>query len=252
MKIDLNCDMGESFGRYTLGADEALMPHITSANIACGFHASDPLVMDRTVRLAREHGVAIGAHPGYPDLQGFGRRDMQLSPEEAEAAILYQIGALAAFARAAGADLVHVKPHGALYNRAARDRALAEAIVRAAARFSRELIVVGLAGSEMVEAALQAGQPVAREAFADRAYESDGSLRARRLPGAVLHDPAAAAAQAVHIARDGLVVAWDGQQVPVHAETLCVHGDTPTALDIAQAIRQALLEANVDVAALAS
>jgi UPF0271 protein len=251
MEIDLNCDMGESFGRYTLGTDETLMPHITSANIACGFHASDPLVMDRTVRLARENGVAIGAHPGFPDLQGFGRRDMQLSPEEAEATILYQIGALAGFARAAGADLVHVKPHGALYNQAARDRALAEAIVRAVARFSRELIVVGLANSEIVEAALEAGQPVAREAFADRAYEADGSLRSRRLPGAVLHDPAQAAEQAVRIARDGLVVAWGGQEVPVEAETLCVHGDTPTALTIVQAIRQALGQAGVDVAALA-
>jgi UPF0271 protein len=252
MKIDLNCDMGESFGRYTLGTDETLMPHITSANIACGFHASDPVVMDRTVRLAREHGVAIGAHPGFPDLQGFGRRDMQLSPEEAEAAVLYQIGALAGFARAAGTELVHVKPHGALYNQAAGDRALAEAIVRAATRFSRELIVVGLANSEVVEAAVQAGQPVAREAFADRAYEADGSLRSRRLPGAVLHDPAQAAAQAVRIARDGLVVAWGGQEVPVQAETLCVHGDTPTALTIVQAIRQTLLEAGVDVTALAA
>jgi UPF0271 protein len=251
MKIDLNCDMGESFGRYTLGADSALMPHITSANIACGFHASDPLVMDRTVRLAREHGVAIGAHPGFPDLQGFGRRDMQLSSEEAETAILYQIGALSAFARAAGVGLVHVKPHGALYNQAARDRTLAEAIIRAVTRFSRELIVVGLANSEVVNVALEAGQPVAREAFADRAYEPDGSLRSRRLPGAVLHDPAQAAAQAVRIARDGLVVAWDGQEVPVQAETLCVHGDTPTALVIVQAIRQALREAEVDVVPLA-
>jgi UPF0271 protein len=251
MKIDLNCDMGESFGRYTLGNDAALMPHITSANIACGFHASDPLVMDRTVRLAREHGVAVGAHPGYPDLQGFGRRQLQLSPEEAEAAILYQIGALAGFARAAGASLVHVKPHGALYNQAARNRPLAEAIVHAAARFSRELIVVGLANSEVIEAGVEAGQPVAREAFADRAYEADGSLRSRRLPGALLHDPAQAAQQAVHIARDGLVVAWGGQEVPVQAETLCVHGDTPEAPDHVQAIRQALEKAGVDVAALA-
>jgi UPF0271 protein len=251
MKIDLNSDMGESFGRYTLGSDAALMPHITSANIACGFHASDPLVMDRTVRLAHEHGVAVGAHPGYPDLQGFGRREMQLDPEEAEATILYQIGALAGFARAAGTDLVHVKPHGALYNRAVKDRGLAEAIVRAVTKFSRELIVVGLANSEVIEAAHEAGQPVAREAFADRAYEADGSLRSRRLPGAVLHDPAQAAEQAVRIAREGLVVAWGGQEVPVQAETLCVHGDTPTALTIVQAIRQALVEAGVDVAALA-
>jgi UPF0271 protein len=251
MKIDLNCDMGESFGRYTLGSDAALMPHITSANIACGLHASDPLVMDRTVQLAREHGVAVGAHPGLPDLQGFGRRPMQLSPEEAEAFVLYQISALAGFARAAGSELVHVKPHGALYNQAAKDRPLAEAIVRGVARFSRGLIVVGLANSQLIEAGQAAGLVVAREAFADRAYEANGSLRSRRLPGAVLHDPAQAAAQAVRIARDGLVVAWDGQDVAVQAETLCVHGDTPTALTIVQAIRQALIEAGVDVAPLA-
>jgi UPF0271 protein len=251
MKIDLNCDMGESFGRYTLGTDKALMPYITSANIACGLHASDPLVMDRTVRLAREHGVGIGAHPGFPDLQGFGRRTMQLSPEEAEAFILYQVGALAGFVRAAGAELVHVKPHGALYNQAAKDQPLAEAIARGVARFSRGLILAGLANSSLIEAGLEAGLPVAREAFADRAYEDDGSLRPRQLPGAVLHDPAQAAAQAVRIAREGRVVAHSGQEVPVQAETLCVHGDTPTALTIAQAIRQALGEAGVDVAPLA-
>jgi len=244
--------MGESFGRYSLGNDAALMPYITSANIACGLHAGDPLVMERTVRLAREHGVSIGAHPGFPDLQGFGRRRMQLTPEEAEAFVLYQIGALAGFAKAAGAELVHVKPHGALYNQAARDRPLAEAIVRAVARFSRRLILVALANSLLVEAALEAGLPVAREAFADRAYEADGSLRSRRLPGAVLEDPAQAAQQALRIARDGFVVAYTGEEVAVEAETLCVPGDTPTALSIVQAIRQALMAAGVEVAPLSS
>lgn len=252
MKIDLNCDMGESFGRYTLGTDAALMPYITSANIACGLHASDPLVMDRTVRIAREHGVGIGAHPGFPDLQGFGRRVMHLNPEEAEAFTLYQVGALAGFARVAGAELVHVKPHGAMYNQAAKDRALAGAIARGVARFSRGLILVGLANSLLIEAGQAAGLPVAREAFADRAYEDDGSLRARDLTGAVLHDPAQAAEQAVRIAREGLVVAYSGQEVPVQAETLCVHGDTPTALTIAQAIRAALVEAGVDITSMAS
>ncbi|MFQ6100597.1 MAG: LamB/YcsF family protein [Anaerolineae bacterium] len=258
MKIDLNCDMGESFGRYSLGSDAALMSYVTSANIACGLHAGDPLVMERTVRLAREHGVGIGAHPGFPDLQGFGRRAMQLAPEEVEAFVLYQIGALAAFAKAAGAELVHVKPHGALYNLAARDRPLAEAIVRAVARFSRgstplttgQLILVGLANSLLVEAGLEAGLPVAREAFADRAYEADGSLRSRRLPGAVLEDPAEAAEQAVRIAQDGLVVAYSGEEVPVQAETICLHGDTSTALAIAQAVRQALTTAGVEVVPL--
>ena len=252
MSIDLNCDMGESFGRYTLGTDTEIMPYITSANIACGLHASDPLVMDRTVRMAKDQDVGIGAHPGFPDLQGFGRRNMQLSPEEAEAFILYQVSALAGFAEAAGARLVHVKPHGALYNQAARDRDLAGAIARGVARFDTTLILVGLAGSALIDAGQEAGLPVAREAFADRAYEVDGSLRPRRLPGAVLHDASQAAAQAVRIARDGLVVAYSGQEIPVQAETLCIHGDTPTALTIAGAIRQALVEAGVEVAPLAS
>ncbi len=250
MKIDLNCDMGESFGHYALGNDAALMPYITSANIACGLHAGDPLVMTRTVGLAHEQGVGIGAHPGFPDLQGFGRRAMQLGPDEAEAFILYQLGALAAFARAAGAELVHVKPHGALYNQAAGDHALAQAVARGVSRFSRNLILVGLANSHLIEAGREAGLDVAREAFADRAYEVDGSLRSRRLPGAVLHDPAQAAQQAVRIARDGSVAAYNGESVPVRAETICVHGDTPTALTIAQAIRQALAEAGVEVVPL--
>jgi UPF0271 protein len=244
--------MGESFGRYTLGTDAELMPYITSANIACGLHASDPLVMDRTVRMARDQGVGIGAHPGFPDLQGFGRRIMHLSPDEAEAFILYQVGALAGFVRAAGAELVHVKPHGALYNQAAKDRPLAEAIARGVARFSRGLILCGLASSHLIEAGQEMGLPVAREAFADRAYEDDGSLRPRGLPGAVLHEPAQAAEQAVRIARDGLVVAHSGQKVPVQAETLCVHGDTPTALTIAQAIRGTLDQAGIVVAPLGS
>ena len=247
MPIDLNCDMGESFGRYTIGNDEAMMPYITSANIACGLHAGDPLVMECTVRLARAHGVGIGAHPGFPDLQGFGRRVMQLAPEEAEAFVLYQVGALAAFAKAAGAELLHVKPHGALYNLAARDRPLAEAIARAVARFSRQLILVGLANSLLVEAGREAGLSVAREAFADRAYEADGSLRSRRLPGAVLEDPAQATEQVVRIARDGLVVAYTGEEVPVQAETICLHGDTPTAVEIAKTIRRELEAVRIEV-----
>ncbi|MFB0536511.1 MAG: LamB/YcsF family protein [Anaerolineae bacterium] len=247
MKIDLNCDMGESFGRYTIGNDEAMMSYITSANIACGLHAGDPLVMERTVRLAQEHGVGIGAHPGFPDLQGFGRRVMQLAPEEAEAFVLYQVGALAAFAKAAGAELVHVKPHGALYNLAASDRSLAEAIARAVARFSRQLILVGLANSLLVEAGLEAGLSVAREAFADRAYEADGSLRSRQLPGAVLEDPAQATEQVVRIVRDGLVVAYTGEEVPVQAETICLHGDTPTAVEIAKTIRRELKAVRIEV-----
>ena len=184
--MDLNCDMGESFGRYELGEDEAVLDWVTSANIACGLHAGDPLVMERTVRLAVQKGVRIGAHPGYPDLQGFGRRVLDLTAEEVEAFTLYQVSALAGFARANGTELAHVKPHGALYNQAARDRGLADAIASGVKRFSPGLVLVGLAGSALIEAGQAAGLRVANEGFPDRAYNPDGSLRSRRLPGAVL------------------------------------------------------------------
>jgi 5-oxoprolinase (ATP-hydrolysing) subunit A len=245
MHIDLNCDMGESFGAYTLGDDAAILPYITSANVACGFHAGDPQVMDATVRLCAAAGVRVGAHPSTPDLQGFGRREMSLAPEEAEALVLYQVGALAAFARAAGVTLTHVKPHGALYNQAARDPALAAAVARGVARFSRELALVGLAGSALLAAALEAGLPSAGEGFPDRAYNPDGSLRSRRLPGAVLDDPNQIAANAVRLARDGIVT--PGGQIKV--DTLCLHGDNPIAVQAAQAVRAALESAGINVTA---
>ncbi|MBI3243676.1 MAG: 5-oxoprolinase subunit PxpA [Chloroflexi bacterium] len=243
MNIDLNCDMGESFGRYSLGDDEALMPLITSTNIACGLHAGDPLVMAATIRLAKRHGAAVGAHPGHPDLQGFGRRPLDLSPDEAEAFVLYQISALAGFARAAGLELAHVKPHGALYNQAAKDRALATAIAQSVARFSKSLILMGLAGSVLVEAGVEAGLKVANEGFPERGYNDDGTLRPRRLPGAVIESPAAAAAQAVKMVREG--IRFGGRQVQV--ETLCIHGDNPSAPAIAKAIREALAANEIDV-----
>lgn len=247
MKIDLNCDMGESFGRYRIGADEVLMRFITSANIACGYHAGDPLVMDRTVRLAVKHGVGVGAHPGFPDLMGFGRRQMQLGPEEIENYVLYQVGALAAFARSAGEELAHVKPHGALYNMAAKDMELARAIVRGVECFSKGLVVVCLAGSAMVEAAEEAGLRVAREAFADRGYNPDGTLRSRRLPDAVIEDPQAAAERAVRMVRDGVVIAHTGEEIPLCVDTICVHSDTPTAVEIAKTIRKELEAAGIEV-----
>ncbi len=247
--LDLNADMGESFGRWTLGADAALLPLVTSANIACGFHAGDPGVMAQTVAAAAAAGVAVGAHPGYPDLAGFGRRNLDMSAAELEAAVLYQIGALAAFARAAGVDLAHVKPHGALYNRAALDAAVAEPIARAVRRFSAHLILVGLAGSISLAAGESVGLRVAAEAFADRAYEADGTLRDRRLPGAVLSTPAAAAAQAVAIAQ-GRLRAHDGTLLPLTAATLCLHGDTPDAVAYATAVRAALDAADVAVRGL--
>lgn len=249
-KIDLNCDVGESFGPYRLGHDEWIMPWITSANIACGYHAGDPLVMERTVQLAVQHNVAIGAHPGFPDLAGFGRRPMQLRPEEIETIVLYQVGALAAFARAAGRPLVHVKPHGALYNMACTDIEIARAIARGVARAGGELILVGLAGSALLQAAQEIGLPSAREGFADRAYEADGSLRPRRLPGAVIEDPETAAAQALRIARDGVALTPEGQTVAMEVDTLCLHGDNPAAVAIAQAVRRRLEAAGIEVAAL--
>lgn len=240
MRIDLNCDMGESFGRWELGEDEALLSVVTSTNIACGFHAGDPLVMQHAVRMAAMCGVSIGAHPGYPDLQGFGRREMCMAPDEIEAFVLYQVGALAAFCRAQGVELIHVKPHGAMYNQAARDARLADSIARAVRRFSPSLIFVGLAGSLLLEAGRTAGLVVASEGFTDRVYEPDGSLRSRHLPGAVLESDAEVCAQAVRLAREGIASRVDGgKMIPV--DTLCIHGDHPGAARRASMIRDALV-----------
>jgi 5-oxoprolinase (ATP-hydrolysing) subunit A len=250
VRIDLNADVGESLGPWPMGSDAELIPLVTSVNVACGAHAGDPLTIERTVRLAASHGVAVGAHPGYPDLVGFGRRDLAMAPDELEATLVYQVGALAAFAADAGVPLCHVKAHGALYNAAARDPDLAIVVARAVARVSRSLVLVGLARSALVEAGRAAGLRTAGEAFADRAYEADGSLRSRRLPGAVHEDPAAVAAQAVSIVRDGRVIAYDGSVLDVDADTICIHGDSPGAVEFARAVREALAGAGVTVAAL--
>ncbi len=247
MWIDLNCDMGESFGVYALGADADLMPLVTSANIACGFHAGDPSILDRTVALAKECGVAVGAHPGFPDLGGFGRREMRLSPSEIEDAVLYQIGAINAFCRAQHVPLVHVKAHGALYNMAAKDAAMARAIARAIARFDQRLIMVGLASSHaMAEAALAEGLAYAREAFADRVYDPDGTLQSRRIPGSLITDPKQVAQQAIGIA-GGVIVAHDGTELKIRADTICLHGDNPSALANARAVREAARAAGIEV-----
>ncbi len=250
MPIDLNADVGESYGAWVMGDDEGLLPLVTSANIACGAHAGDSLVMARTVALAARVGVTAGAHPGYPDRDGFGRRDLAMTNEELEASLLAQLGALAAIAGAAGVRLRHVKPHGALYNRAAGDAALAETVAQTVRRFSPELVLVGLAGSVLLDAGRAAGLRVAGEAFADRAYEADGTLRSRRVPGAVHSDPEAVAAQAVSIACDRQVQATDGSMIAVDADTICVHGDTPGAPAMARAVRRALEAAGVEVRAL--
>jgi 5-oxoprolinase (ATP-hydrolysing) subunit A len=239
--MDLNADLGESFGRWVLGDDERLVEQITSANVACGFHAGDYLVMERTVALCRRAGVAVGAQPGYPDLPGFGRRPMAFEPAEVESMVRYQIGALEAFCRAQGLELHHVKPHGALYNQAAGDPALATAIARATARFSRSLPLYGLASSTpMAQAAADAGIRLVPEAFADRRYLPDGTLQPRSEAGSLITDATLAAAQAASIATDGVVTAVDGSRVAIRAETICCHGDTPGAVEIATAVRAAL------------
>lgn len=247
MRIDLNADVGESLGPWSMGADDELIPLVTSVSIACGFHAGDPVGILRTVELAARLGVAIGAHPGYPDLVGFGRRDLSMTPAELEASVLYQVAALAGLARAAGSELRHVKAHGALYNRAAIDPAVAESVARATARVSRELVLFGPPGSHLLAAGEAAGLPVAAEGFADRAYEPDGTLRSRRLDGALLAGPAAAASQAVSIVRDGIATATDGSCVALAVDSLCIHGDTPGAPAIARAVRSALDGAGIDV-----
>ena len=247
MTVDLNCDMGESFGRWELGADAEILPFVTSANIACGAHAGDPGVMRRTLRHAAQHGVACGAHPGFADLAGFGRREIPVSPSEATDLVLWQIGALDAIARSEGVRLRHVKAHGALYNMAARDMALAEALAEAVASFDTALIFFGLAGSGMLDAGRRAGLTVAAEGFADRAYEPDGSLTPRAAAGAVIHDVDEVVARAVRMARESRVVARDGSTIELRVDTICVHGDTPGAAVLARALRAGLAAAGVGV-----
>jgi len=251
--IDLNCDMGESFGAWRMGADADVMQWISSANVACGFHAGDFATMQSTVILASRHGVAIGAHVALPDLQGFGRREMHVTPVEAHALTLYQLGALEAFARVQGQRLHHVKPHGALYHMAVKDAKLAEAIAGAVRDFDARLILFGLAGSALTRAGANAGLVVANEAFADRRYLADGSLMPRSEAGAVIDDVDVAVAQALQIALHGRVDTWrgnaaDGAHV-LRADSICVHGDRRDAARFAQRLREALVAAGVRVAA---
>jgi UPF0271 protein len=246
-RIDLNCDMGESFGAWSLGADEAIMPLISSVNIACGFHAGDPDIMRRTVDCAVRHGVAVGAHPGYPDLAGFGRREMNVTADETRNLVLYQVGALAAFAQAHGTRLSHVKVHGALYNRAARDRNVAEAIAKAIKDFDPALVFVGLANSELIHAAEKYGLRVAHEVFADRTYQPDGSLTPRTLPNAMVRDPQEAAARVIRMVKKGKVKAENGVDLNVRPDTVCIHGDSPGALELARVIHNELEKAGIEI-----
>ena len=241
MNIDLNCDMGENIGN-----DEAIMPYITSANIACGFHAGDAKTMQATVRLAKKYSVAVGAHPSWLDVDGFGRREMTLPSDEVEALILYQIGALYAIAKAEDVELVHVKPHGALYNQAAKNRSLADAIARAVKRFSVGLILVGLAGSRLCDAGIEAGIKVAGEGFPDRAYNPDGTLMSRSKPRAVIESPEEVAKNAVKLIRDGILF---GER-RVFVDTLCLHGDNKRAAENAILLREVLAKSGIEIAGL--
>jgi UPF0271 protein len=249
MRVDLNADVGESFGAYTIGDDLAVMRSITSANIAAGFHGGDPTVLRRTIRMARDHGVAVGAHPGLPDLIGFGRREIRVSPAEAEDFVLYQIAAVAGVAAAEGVPLRHVKPHGALFNMAVRDEALAAAIARAVAAFDKRLVLFGLAGSIMLEEGRKAGLAVAGEVFADRAYEPNGSLVPRGRAGAMIEDEGQVTRRALNMVLRGTVAAIDGSTIEVRAETICVHGDTPGAALLASRLRKEMEQAGVTVRA---
>lgn len=253
--IDLNADVGESFGSYTLGLDAEVIPLVSSANIACGFHAGDPAVMRRTVTLARTHGVGLGAHPGLPDLMGFGRRVMDLSLEEIRDCVVYQLGALQAVAAAQGARLQHVKAHGALYNMAVKRPEIWETMAEVLAAIDARLILFVMAGANRAELeaiAARRGIRFAFEFFADRAYNADGSLVARRQAGAVIHDPEAVAARVLQLVTQGSVTACDGSELPLRADTICVHGDNPEALALVRQVRQALQSAGVTIASPAA
>lgn len=247
--IDLNCDLGESFGAYTIGGDQQILPFITSANIACGFHAGDPSVMRKTVKLSIEHHVAIGAHPGLPDLNGFGRREMAISPQEAYDMIVYQVGALYGFAKAEGVKMQHVKPHGALYNMAAKRPELAEAIAEGIYKVDPELILFGLSCSEMIKAGEKIGLKTAEEVFADRTYQPDGSLTARRFANAMITDSDAAVAQVVRMVKEGKVKTLPGDDIAIKADTVCIHGDGAHAIAFANQINETLKNAGVTVKA---
>ena len=250
--VDLNCDMGESYGAYRIGNDEAILGYVTAANIACGFHAGDPAVMRKTVQLALQKGVAIGAHPGLPDLVGFGRREMAVSPEEAYEMTVYQIGALSAFVKAEGGVLHHVKPHGALYNMAAVNQPLAEAIAEAVFKVKPEAVLYGLSGSELIKAGEKLGLKTAHEVFADRTYQQDGTLTSRRQPDALISDQEEALGQVLRMVQEGKVMTLQGKDIAIQADTICIHGDGPHALAFAKLLHERLQQAGIKLKAKGS
>lgn len=250
LKIDLNCDLGESFGNYRIGNDEKLLDYVTSVNIACGFHAGDPVVMEETVKMAIKKEIMIGAHPGYPDLMGFGRRNMNIRFEEARAYMIYQIGALKAFVEGYGGKLQHVKPHGALYNAAAKDYKLSTALAQAVYDVDKDLIFMGLSNSEMIKAAKDVGLKVAKEVFADRAYNKDGTLVSRKLEDAVIHDTEICVNRVLSMIKKGIVRTIDGTDVKIKANSICVHGDNLMAVEFIKTLREKLAENGVEFKAL--
>ncbi len=250
-QIDLNCDLGESFGNYKIGMDEEVIPLISSANVACGYHASDPIVMQKTIAMTKKFGTAVGAHPGFPDLMGFGRRNLSVSPAEAKAYTLYQLGALDAFCRTQGVKMQHVKPHGALYNMAAKDYELARGICEAIYEFDKELIVLALSGGELVRAGEDIGLRTALEFFADRAYEEDGTLVNRRKEGAVITDENEALARVVRMIKENKLTAITGKDISIKADSVCVHGDGVKALEFVKKIREKLTDEQIAIKSLA-
>lgn len=248
LKIDINCDLGESYGEFKIGNDAEIMPYITSANVACGFHAGDPMVMAQTINIAKKYNVAVGAHPGFPDLVGFGRREMQLTAEEVENYVIYQVSALKGFAKAVGKTLQHVKPHGALYNMVVKNEKLSIAIVEAVLALDNNLMVFAPPNSALAECAAKSGLRVAYEFFADRGYNSDGSLVSRRQPNAIIQDPKKVVERVIKVVEGGTVLAVNGEVVDIgKVHTVCVHGDTPASVSLARAIKRGLVRADIEV-----
>lgn len=248
MKVDLNCDLGESFGAYKIGLDSEVIPYISSANVACGFHASDPTVMSKTVKMCAEYKVAVGAHPGFYDLMGFGRRNMNVSYDEAKAYVMYQTGALDAFCKANGTEIQHIKPHGALYNMAGKDYNLAKAICEGIAEINKDYILLGLSGSNLIKAACDTGLRTANEVFADRGYTDDGSLVPRNQPGALIEDEDVMIKRVISMVKDGTVETVSGKLIEIKADSICVHGDGAKAVEFVKRIRNELTAAGIEIA----
>lgn len=252
LRVDLNSDLGEGFGNYKIGLDEEVIKHVTSVNVACGWHAGDPLVMEKTIKAAKKNKVAVGAHPGFPDLMGFGRRNLLVSPSEMKVYIKYQLGALMAFAKGEGKKIQHLKPHGAMYNMAAKNSVLAMAIAEAIYEVDKDIILLGLANSELIKAGEQVGLKVANEVFADRAYNADGTLVSRSKEGAVIHDADIAISRVIRMIKEGKVTAITGEDVEINAQSICVHGDNPEAVEFVKRIKAKLQEEGIEVTSISN